>query len=51
MRRLRTPMYAADIAYYLGKHKAEAASISGTGMLDAAVAIKGIERKVSSPIP
>ena len=41
--------YAADTAYYLGKHKAEAATISGMGILGAAVPIKGIGDKVSSP--
>ena len=41
--------FAADIAYYLGKNKGEATKIAGMGLLDAAVAIKEIERKVSPP--
>lgn len=41
--------YAADIAYYLGKHKDEAAKIASMSFLDAAGAIREIEGKVASP--
>ena len=44
----RSP-YAADIAYYLGKHKDQAAKIAGMNLLGAAVAINEIEGKVAAP--
>jgi hypothetical protein len=43
--------YAADIAYYLGKHRDEAERIAAMGFLDAAAAIQRIERKVAAPEP
>jgi hypothetical protein len=38
--------YAADIAYYLGKHKIEARAMRGMPLLDAARAIEEIEARV-----
>jgi hypothetical protein len=38
--------YAADIAYYLGTHKAEAKAIAMLPLLDAARAIDGIEARI-----
>ncbi len=39
--------YAADIAYYLGKHKAQAAAISIMSPSGAARAIYGIEAQIA----
>lgn len=46
---MASSQYAADIAYYLGKHKNEAATIAPMGLMDTAAALKDIERKVSAP--
>jgi hypothetical protein len=40
--------YAADIAYYLGTHKAEARAIAMLPLLDAARAIDAIEAQIKS---
>ena len=40
--------YAADIAYYLGKHKAEARAIAMLPLLDAARAIDAIEARLKA---
>lgn len=43
--------YAADIAYYLGTHKAESLAIAQLPLLEAARAIDAIEAKVKSAAP
>ena len=40
--------YAADMTYYLGTNKAEAARIARLPFLDQAVAIKEIEKQVKA---
>lgn len=42
--------YAADIAYYLGTHKAEAMAISRLPLLDAARAIDAIESRIKTDV-
>lgn len=48
---MATSDYAADIAYYLGTHKAESLAIARLPLLEAAKALDDIERKVKLSAP